>query len=83
MEEIEIMSWLTLDAIKNAAEVKETVGDLQIGHCKSVFSDATKTKKSSRSLSPNAKKKKEKLSTKKIQDTMTRILPTMEKKKRI
>jgi hypothetical protein len=37
MEEIEIMSWLTLDAIKNAGEVKETVGDLQIGHCKSVF----------------------------------------------
>jgi hypothetical protein len=37
MEEIEIMSWLTLDAIKSAAEVKETVGDLHIGHCKSVF----------------------------------------------
>ena len=37
MEEIEIASWLTLDAIKNAAEVQETVGDLQTGHCKSVF----------------------------------------------
>jgi hypothetical protein len=37
MEEIEILSWLTLDAIKNAAEVTETVGDLQTGHCKSVF----------------------------------------------
>jgi hypothetical protein len=37
MEEIEIMSWLTLDAIKKAADVVETVGDLQAGHCKSVF----------------------------------------------
>ena len=37
MEEIEIASWLTLDAIKNAAEVTETVGDLQTGHCKAVF----------------------------------------------
>ena len=37
MEEIEIMSWLTLDAIKKAAVVVETVGDLQSGHCKSVF----------------------------------------------
>ena len=37
MEEIEITSWLTLDAIKKAAVVVETVGDLQSGHCKSVF----------------------------------------------
>ena len=37
MEEIEIMSWLTLDAIQKAADVTETVGDLQTGHCKSVF----------------------------------------------
>jgi len=37
MEEIEISSWLTLDAIKNAAEVIETIGDLQTGHCKAVF----------------------------------------------
>lgn len=37
MEEIEITSWLTLDAIKNASKTKETVGDLQAGHCMSVF----------------------------------------------
>ena len=37
MEEIEIISWLTLDAIKKAAEIEETVGDLQAGHCMSVF----------------------------------------------
>lgn len=37
MEEIEISSWLTLDAIKKAADVIETVGDLQTGHCESVF----------------------------------------------
>lgn len=37
MEEIEVTSWLTLDAIKNAAETEETVGDLQTGHCQSVF----------------------------------------------
>jgi len=37
MEEIEVMSWLTLDAISNAAKSSETVGDLQVGHCKSVF----------------------------------------------
>lgn len=37
MEEIEIASWLTLDAIKGAAEVLETVGDLQSGHSKSIF----------------------------------------------
>lgn len=37
MEEIEITSWLTLDAIKNEAEIEETVGDLQSGHFKSVF----------------------------------------------
>lgn len=37
MEEIEVSSWLTLDAIKKAADVVETVGDLQSGHSKSVF----------------------------------------------
>ena len=37
MQEIEVLSWLTLDAIKNAAKVAETVGNLQTGHCKSVF----------------------------------------------
>lgn len=37
MEEIEILSWMTLDAIKSAAETVETVGDLQSGHCMSVF----------------------------------------------
>jgi hypothetical protein len=37
MEEIEVMSWITLDAIKKASEIEETVGDLQTGHCMSVF----------------------------------------------
>ncbi|UCE40316.1 MAG: hypothetical protein JSV17_12735 [Candidatus Aminicenantes bacterium] len=37
MEEIEIASWLTLDAIKGASKTEETVGDLQTGHCMSVF----------------------------------------------
>jgi len=37
MEEIEVFSWLTLDAIKNASEIKETIGDLQSGHFKSIF----------------------------------------------
>jgi hypothetical protein len=37
MEEIEVSSWLTLDAVKKAADVVETVGDLQSGHSKSVF----------------------------------------------
>jgi hypothetical protein len=37
MEEIEIMSWLTLDALKKKAEVVETVGNLQAGHSMSVF----------------------------------------------
>jgi len=37
MEEIEISSWLTLDAIKKSAEVVETVGSLQTGHSISVF----------------------------------------------
>ncbi|MGB7295693.1 MAG: hypothetical protein WBC70_08905 [Candidatus Aminicenantales bacterium] len=37
MEEIEITSWLTLDAIKKKAKVVETVGNLQIGHSLSVF----------------------------------------------
>lgn len=37
MEEIEITSWITLKAIQNAAEVVDTVGDLQSGHMKSVF----------------------------------------------
>ncbi len=37
MEEIEITSWLTLDAIKKKAKVVETVGNLQAGHSMSVF----------------------------------------------
>jgi hypothetical protein len=37
MEEIEIASWLTLDAIKKKAKVVETVGNLQTGHAMSVF----------------------------------------------
>lgn len=37
MEEIEISSWVVLEAIQKAANVIETVGDLQIGHKKSVF----------------------------------------------
>ena len=37
MEEIEIASWSTLEAIKKAAEVVETVGNLQTGHSQSVF----------------------------------------------
>ncbi|UCC40182.1 MAG: hypothetical protein JSV96_01625 [Candidatus Aminicenantes bacterium] len=37
MEEIESSSWMTLDAIKNAAKVAETVGNLQTGHSMSVF----------------------------------------------
>jgi hypothetical protein len=39
MEEMEITSWLTLDAIRKSksAEVFETVGNLQTGHSKSVF----------------------------------------------
>lgn len=37
MEEIEISSWLTLDALKKAGEVKETIGNLQTGHSMSIF----------------------------------------------
>jgi len=37
MEEIEITSWLTLDAIKGEAEIEEIVGDLQTGHCQAIF----------------------------------------------
>jgi hypothetical protein len=37
MEEIEITSWLTLDAVKKKAKVVETVGNLQTGHSVSVF----------------------------------------------
>lgn len=37
MEDIEISSWLILDAIKEIGEVVEEVGDLQTGHWKSVF----------------------------------------------
>jgi len=37
MEEIEISSWLTLDAIKKSADITETVGNLQSGHSQSVF----------------------------------------------
>jgi hypothetical protein len=37
IEELEISSWLTLDALKKKAEVVETVGNLQTGHSMSVF----------------------------------------------
>ena len=37
MEEIEISSWLTLDAVKKKASLVETVGNLQTGHNMSVF----------------------------------------------
>lgn len=37
MEEMEISSWLTLDALKKKADVAETVGNLQTGHSMSVF----------------------------------------------
>jgi hypothetical protein len=37
MEEIEISSWVTLDAIKKKADVAESVGNLQTGHSMSVF----------------------------------------------
>ncbi|HSA96754.1 MAG TPA: hypothetical protein VLJ16_11940 [Acidobacteriota bacterium] len=39
MEEMEVTSWQTLDAIRKSksAEVIETVGNLQTGHSKSVF----------------------------------------------
>jgi hypothetical protein len=37
MEEIEIISWLTLDAVKKKAKVVEAVGNLQAGHSMSVF----------------------------------------------
>jgi hypothetical protein len=37
MEEIEVLSWGTLDAIKKASDIVETVGDLQSGHSKSIF----------------------------------------------
>ena len=37
MEELEISSWLTLDALKKKAEIIETVGNLQTSHSMSVF----------------------------------------------
>ncbi len=37
MEEIEVTSWLTLDALKKAADPVETVGNLHSGHCMSIF----------------------------------------------
>ena len=37
MEEIEITSWITLDAIKKKSGILETVGNLQTGHSMSVF----------------------------------------------
>lgn len=37
MEEIEITSWLTLDAIKKKAKTVETLGNLQTGHSMSLF----------------------------------------------
>lgn len=37
MEEIELVSWLTLNSIKKKAEVVETIGNLQTDHSMSVF----------------------------------------------
>jgi hypothetical protein len=37
MEEIEIASWVSLDAVKKAADVVESIGNLQTGHSMSVF----------------------------------------------
>ncbi len=39
MEEMEVTSWITLDAIRKSksAEVVETIGNLQTQHSKSVF----------------------------------------------
>ncbi len=37
MEEIEITSWMTLDALKSRAKIVDTVGNLQSGHMQSVF----------------------------------------------
>ena len=37
MEELEVSSWLTLDALKKAADIVEMVGNLQTGHSMSVF----------------------------------------------
>lgn len=37
MEEIEIISWLTLDAIKKKSKVVETIGNLQTDHSMFVF----------------------------------------------
>jgi hypothetical protein len=37
MEELEITSWITLDAIKKKSEILDTVGNLQTGHSMSVF----------------------------------------------
>lgn len=37
MEEIEVSSWLTLDAVKKAADVVEIVGNLRTGHSMSIF----------------------------------------------
>jgi hypothetical protein len=37
MEEIEVTSWLILNAIKKKANIVETVGNLQTGHSMSVF----------------------------------------------
>ncbi len=37
MEEIEITSWLILDALKSKAKIVDTVGNLQSGHMQSIF----------------------------------------------
>lgn len=37
MEEIEISSWATLDALKKAADIIDTVGDLHESHQVSIF----------------------------------------------
>jgi hypothetical protein len=37
MEEIDISSWVTLDALKKKADIAEIVGNLQTSHSMSVF----------------------------------------------
>ena len=37
MEEIEVSSWLMLDAVRKSSEIIETVGNLQTGNGMSVF----------------------------------------------
>ena len=37
MEEVEIASWITLDALRKSADVVESIGNLQSDHSMSVF----------------------------------------------